>query len=710
MHIRKKVCFLTLVERKELICNAADIKDFKVSARLSLLNNSSQCIKTLISTEKSNLLPAKLLIISRLIYILLSESIGVPAYIETIKEQLAFMRRKLLDRIETKLCNTITDEWGLAEDLTAFSIVTSSTPTDTLEHFLRTRLDALLFSLNDSGLIHECILQGINIFFSTLRQAKLLFRSQLTESFLRIKSRPLLRDGAIRSLQELNLDLYEAWLPAEIQNFTPYIRHDELRKADLEQRLGSWVEITLCRLIERTAARLEDIWHFSAIVKLREDVFRICLSNENLLPSHSLKWLDKMRTIFLSRLQDIIGSRTLKLNSIFNQVRSKLNEWPIDEGSNNVGGWQFCSQKVSAAIEAKAIKRYICEQTYNLDKQVSKTAHNYAKWLNSIAAIAASIEDMKNMTFDDYVNDLNDNQRQSALIQHLRYKDPQILQSELSKSLSDISESVAGNLQDMIRLEIEEQDEKRPHKAAFLLRILREISLCQPTSAAKVPSSFFVTLSNTVSSIFSKAYLGDPLRKLVAWSVIERATESLDEVVRMLKKSKRVPGRCIWDGDPPLPIQPMPQTYQFLRILLQSMTLHGYDIWSPSAVGILKQEIYSIIEATFSRLLADLKFAQKGGTESGSVSRTQKPQIEQQKSIMNDDTIKREKILQLIFEVFYLSKVFDLPNLAIRWRKLRSHVANEGRFEDSSVIARIDKYASDYWKRTYLYFGLLASR
>ena len=262
----------------------------------------------------------------------------------------------------------------------------------------------------------------------------------------------------------------------------------------------------------------------------------------------------------------------------------------------------------------------------------------------------------------------------------------------------------------MIRLEIEEQDEKRPHKAAFLLRILREISLCQPTSAAKVPSSFFVTLSNTVSSIFSKAYLGDPLRKLVAWSVIERATESLDEVVRMLKKSKRVPGRCIWDGDPPLPIQPMPQTYQFLRILLQSMTLHGYDIWSPSAVGILKQEIYSIIEATFSRLLADLKSAQKGGTESGSVSQTQKPQIGQQKSIMNDDTIKREKILQLIFEVFYLSKVFDLPNLAIRWRKLRSHVAHEGRFEDSSVIARIDKYASDYWKRTYLYFGLLASR
>ena len=707
---RKKVYFLTSFTQIKLIDIIADNQVLGTTARLTLLNNSSQCVKAHLSKSKLNLLPAKLLIMSRLIYKLLSESDAVPAYIDTVKEQLASMRRKLLDRIDDKVSGTIHNELGLAEDLTAFSVVTSSTPADTLRYFLQIRLDTLLFSLNNSKPIHECVLQALNIFFNTLKQAKLVFRSQLTESFLKLKSRPLLQDSSIRTLQELNLDLYESWLPGEIRNYIPYIRHDELRKADIDKRLGTWAEDALRQLTERTAARLDVEKNFNVIVKLRKDVFKICLSNVKLLPSDVVSLLDIIRVTFLSRLQKLIKLKTLQLTSLCGHIRLELKKWPYHMESSNVEEWQLHSQKVSEAIEAEPIKRYIYEQTYNLDKHVLRIKHSYARWSQSIAALATSIEGMKNVRFDDYLDDISEDQDQEALIYQLRHKDPQTLQLDLSKSLSDIGKAVAERLLKLVQLDIEEKDEARSHKAAFLLRTLRELSHCQPDSSAKISSNSFMMFTTAVSAVFTQKDLSKPLQSMVAQAVIEGATESLNSIGRILKKSKRVPGRCIWDGDPPLPTQPMPQTYQFLRVLLQHMILHGYDIWSLSAIDILKQEIFPILEATFRELSTDLKTFQKEEPKDANITKTQNSQYEEQNPDAVDDMNCRDKVIQLTFEIFYLSKIFELSKLSANWKSLKSDIVKAAALEKTPAIARIDKSASDYWKRTYLYFGLLASR
>lgn len=678
-----------------------------MTARFALLDNSSWCIRTCLATIKSNLLPAKLLIISRLVYKSLSENNNnVPAYIDTVKEQLASMRSRLLDRVDENISEIKLNESLLAEDLTAFSVVTSSTATDTLHHFLQVRLDSIVLSLSNTGPIQGSILQALDIFFQTLKQAGLVFRSKLTESYLRLKSKPLLQDGSVCALQELNLGLYKVWLPDEVRNFTPYIRHDELQKADLENHLSTWAEDAFRQYLAKIAAKLEEVSDFEKIVKLREEVFRDCLSRGRLLPSGTTKLLENLRNLFSSRFTRLVQMKTSKLSSLCNHIKSHLKRLSQPVRQHNVQEWQSHSLKVTTAVEARQIKRYICDQTYGLDKRLSQLKQRYEKWSNSILAIANSIEGMKHIEFDEYFDDVSDNQDQDSLIRRLRNQDPENLQSTLSNALSGTSRIVTDKLHEIVYQINEEEIGVKSHKAATLLRYLRELGQIQLRSKTKTTSALANKFSTSASVIFSQEDLTKPLHFIVAKAVVEESREIFTKALGLLEKNRRVPGMCVWDGDPPLPIQPMPQTFQFLRILVESMISYGYDIWSPPAVRILKQEVYAFIETacnSFSVKSSDLPV-------DDDVDSTPETLEEQEKGPGEVSSTRRhEKLIQLTFDVFYFSRIFEAPELEDKWRGLRSSVAKAAHLEKTSAITRIDKSTSDYWKRTYLYFGLLMS-
>ena len=681
-----------------------------MTARFALLNSSSQCIKTCLATISSNLLPAKLLIISRLVYKSLSESNdNIPPYIDTVREQLASMRRKLLDRVDENISGSTLNESELAEDLTAFSVVTSSTATNTLHHFLQARLDSILFSLSNTGSIQDCVLQALDIFFNTLKQAGLVFRSKLTESYLRLKSKPLLRDGLVCALQELNLDLYKGWLPLEIRNFIPYIRHDELQKADLDGHLSTWAEDAFRQFLAKIAAKLEEESDLKKIVKLREDVFKDCLSRGRLLPSGTIHLLENLRTLFSSRLVRLIQVKTAQLSSLCNYIKSHLMRLPQPIRQHNVHEWQSHSLKVAKTVEARQVKKYICDQSYGLDKKLSGLKQRYESWSESISAIFIITEGMKNTQFDEYLDSMSDNQRQDLLVHQLRREDPESLQSTLSHSLINTSKTVSRRLHEIVHQITEEEVGTKSYKAAILLRYLRELRQIQTNSKPKTASALANMSSTLISAVFSQEGLIKPLHTIVAQAVVEETREIFKKALRLLEQSKRVPGRCIWDGDPPLPTQPMPQTYRFLRMLAESMISYGYDIWSPSAVMVLKQEMHFFVKMACDSFLIKHTASHKNGSKD-IVDSAREPFPEQEKGPETVSTIRHnEKLIQLTFDILYLSKIFETPDLGDKWRELSSGIAEAANLGDSPALVRIDKSTLDYWKRTYLYFGLLAS-
>ena len=167
----------------------------------------------------------------------------------------------------------------------------------------------------------------------------------------------------------------------------------------------------------------------------------------------------------------------------------------------------------------------------------------------------------------------------------------------------------------------------------------------------------------------------------------QTAHSPIETFIAALRKAKRVP-TMLWDGSPPLPVQPSVSTYRFLTVLQRRMAAMGEDLWSPAAVTALKTHIYEhegLLEALSESpsKLAD----QANDTAEASDAQT------------SQGSPNKDLHIQRAFDALYLARALSAP-------------------EDSKLVAtadldeaarqRLAKSANEYWKRTYLLFGLLA--
>ena len=304
---------------------------------------------------------------------------------------------------------------------------------------------------------------------------------------------------------------------------------------------------------------------------------------------------------------------------------------------------------------------------------------------------------------------MNENQHQDLLIHQLTQDDPEHLQSSLSNALAETSKVLTKRLREIIDQINKDEIGTKSCKSAILLRYFRELRQIQPTSNTKTTSALANMSSTSISAVFGQKILTNPLHTVVTQAVVEETREIFRKALRLLEQTKIVPGRCIWDGDPPLPIQPMPQTFRFLRVVVESMISYGYDIWSPFAVRILKLEMYFFVETACDYFTVNSTISHEISSKDAADSATEISQDQEKGPEKISDVGRHEKLVQLTFDVFYLSRTFDAPELEAKWQRLRSNVAEAACLSKTPALKRIDKSTSDYWKRTYLYFGLLAS-
>jgi len=213
--------------------------------------------------------------------------------------------------------------------------------------------------------------------------------------------------------------------------------------------------------------------------------------------------------------------------------------------------------------------------------------------------------------------------------------------------------------------------------------------------------------------------------------------------------------RSLWDGTPLLPVQPTPATFKFLRTIVKEMEALGPDLWSPDVVIRLKVDIKRLVSSSLETRIRDLQKQASASThmkdainvssqptasehdegqgkdqelppEEPSRSRAEDkvPEPEDISTHVNSESEQTprttDKLTQLLFDTLYLRNALapgarpSADCLEPRFQEddyLESVVTllTKATAIDDAGIARLSKHAMDYWRRTYLLFGLLAT-
>jgi len=234
-------------------------------------------------------------------------------------------------------------------------------------------------------------------------------------------------------------------------------------------------------------------------------------------------------------------------------------------------------------------------------------------------------------------------------------------------------------------------------QAAFVLRIIREMRQSSPLEGspdqlqlldALIPRLHEIITTETLKSLFP---LSNP---------------------HIL--NKKLSRRTLWEGEPPLPVQPSAATFKLLRRVTMAMSRPGLDLWSPAAVNTAKK----VLSKALCEEIVRWANAQPNG--GGKASPDINGHAEHLSTEANGDsdaippdaqhhTVVSDSDVQLSFDLCYLGCALAVRGVVIddEQESLISHFQSSANLGESSM-RRIQKAASEYWNRTSLLFGLLA--
>lgn len=685
-------------------------------------------ISRLLRKGASVLVASKVLVISRLLHNVLSQRPNPPPYVESLRNQLATLRRKLLSNIDRRLKHGDTTVEGLVEAMEAFSLATSSSAADVLKHFLHVRLQAMSSLLGAHGAGHKSAAKSLSLFICTLHDTRSVVPHKLADALARLRSSPLLKSPEVQDLIELNLSVHDRWICHQIQAFTPFLRHDDLRKAEAEKLLKQWAEVALSGFTDGLGTILGRIETPKAIVDLRRDCFEIWFSDHHhVMGVDSAKVLDSLREAFNARLVQLMGTEIRNLCNVGSTIKTALQHWQDGMFNFSFSLWDVSVASMDMSRGAGAFKSALISRSQGLTEPVQETLRVYSSWLRNIEAYESLIAQLRASRWEEDVDDLDD---EDDLLDNkqtlLSGDDPRTLQDHLETALANAFASLQSDLQDYVTAITSDLPQQGP-KAAFLLRILR--SLRQQLPPSYHTPGFGLSLLPTFHATLSSTVLQTPLNNYTT-----RITKAI--------KRRRTPGRAVWQGEPELPIQPSPSTFRFLQELCNAMADAGSDVWSPAATGILKARVRAGLAEHFAGLRRsseeEVKVNGNGHTDDSGVELDAereeaaedsakeeaanggagKPESSAPKTNDDDDFDKH-----LLFDLFYILAATSTPTPTSAAASSQAQATNSSQngslsstlsaFEERSHLptgetVRLRKAAEEYWKRTSLLFALLA--
>jgi hypothetical protein len=697
-------------------CNL-DFPRNALASQLAILQRCPTVMSRLLKRGGSSLLAAKVFVLARLTHKTLSQDPDAPPLIDTLRQRLVSLRVKLLSAINKRISSPEREASSLLEDMCAFALATSSTPTDVLNHFHRVRLEAIGWQLEQSSHIKDHVLKAVKVLLHTLHESQLIFPKRLAEALAKLKERPLMQQKDVRSISELNFSIHERWMADELRNYTPWPRHDELQKPEADKIIRSWAKQALSTFMETMKLVLSAEHDFGEIMALRKELLEAWPWSDNRLPGlHSVDVVDQLRDLLNGQLSNVIKECVEELQAIPDAISDAL-QVSKTLSARDIPLWESPVTSMDYSNGATKFKDTVRERYRGSSDETAAIVVLYNRWIVGITSIKSILKEMRDTRWDDDIgDDLDDLDSRQTLLSE---DDPRVLEETLTTALADASKKLHTALQEITKSAVE-PSAGSPQQIIFILRVIREIS------------QLFISRDRSIAGpaldSTSSSDIIDPLHSALGSFATSASLVAYQRYLGKLTKASVVPTRALWEGSPPLPVQPSSSAFKFLRELTKGMASRGADLWSSGAVdavkGSARNQLASHILnfASQNQPIVGEKPATNGHSEKedgDELEADEEIKIEDNKELTNGhasipespkNSATKENLTQLLLDALYFQVALS---------RSEKETANTASFQhaidtivssleiDSASVSRIRKSAADYWKRTYLIFALL---
>ncbi|KAG7101369.1 hypothetical protein HYQ44_019030 [Verticillium longisporum] len=646
----------------------------------------------------------------------------VALVVETARKSLEGLRRRLLRSIEKFLEKTADNQAQRQEHtlkaLCAYSLATSSGARDVLKHFLTVRSKAMsaAFYADDAEAGRQQgganVLKSQLLYVRTLLDVQALVPFKLSDALAKLKKRPLLQGDVLRNVEALRLDVYERWCGDDILTFTPFVRHDDLDGPQARSMLTSWAERGGEVLVAGLRSTMERMTEFKAVIDLRTNVLRLWIRDggkaRGFDPS---EMLDALREAINGHLLALIDAKVHKLHLVASEVAATLDAWKDGVTDRPAALWAQTTLDIDPAAGVDAFLQDLVAQLHGRNDAVARAVACFASWRRVIGEVEGVVDQLKKQRWendgDDDDDEIEDEETIDARHDQLSRDDPAALHDRLDATLARAFADLETRLADLWRARADAVNAGRVATAPAL----RGFGLDM------VPS------------------LHDKLALAVSAAPVEVfASRGLTQ--------KLVVGRPLWEGHPELPTQPSPLAFKFLRDLSVAMSDAGVDLWSATAVGVVKRKVrQQVCEAWLEAVEVQLDGSREGdqgkakddekkdetsadgedededSDEEAEAENEAKDGSTTEADAVDDDKQTEEQQRQDLFTQWFFdinlfecafgpaadsaSTAGELPALG---DKVYSHTGLDG----AEARKRIAASSREHWRKTSLLFGLLA--
>ena len=656
---------------------------------------------------------AKILVISRLLYKKLADELTNLTYIDRIRARLGMLRLRLLKRIDGRLNVLHEKADGLLGAMCAYSLVTSSSAMDVLRHFHRRRLEAISFHDPDKEIEAFNILEALRLWFQTIRDAHSIFPRQLAMNLEHLKSMPLLSSRELHSVPEFDYDVHEPWIGEDIKNFKPYVRHDDLLADASAEEVSGWAADALKELIRRLQRLLNNMLDASGVAKLRRNFIGLWLLGQSRISGiGGRSAINSFRDSFNDRLNELVRYRAGSLKEVMSRITDTVRRMRPKEDNIVHSLWDYSKGSPSHLRGAAAFASGLRAEFRGEGNQMFAIMQTYQDWFARVKDLEVVIDEMKHMEWNVNSDDTIDfDYMEDDLLKLLTEADPVSLQTTMLKAIRDAFAALRDSL-NMLTDEFDRESDSKPG-IIFVLRVLRDIRQRLPKT---------LEVEDILVSCTSHLY------KILSRLIVDDLMIKHEVLIQRSITNTTLRGRSLWDGDPELPVLPSPWTFKLLNDFQLLLADVGHDIWNQRAVETVKKSL--------CQRLADHPFtlemngqspnnviannSRNGTLDEGSVSKPLHELNHTPETSRPKDTVKdlhsnfSDWKLQHLFDLTYLDTAFHI-DVKLHLRAPRGHLlqshrgAEDDSATDDNIYANVESNASEYWKRTSLLFGLLAT-
>ncbi|KAL6821087.1 hypothetical protein J3E69DRAFT_47301 [Trichoderma sp. SZMC 28015] len=576
-----------------------------------------------IKTGDRLVLTAKVWVLSRL----LVKSLGTE-FPNNEARQAADAAKKKLDSLRRRLKRTLektmekagadSDRDDVLKALAAHSLANSSGAKDTLRHFFEVRFKALAVALDSEEDERvgssEDVIQSLTLYARTLLDVQALVPNKLSQALNALTKKPLLEDASLQKLEGLRLDIFERWCGEEIQYFTPFIRHDDLDGTQAREMFDSWVEKGQEVLLRGLNKTLETMQDFKSITELRTSLLQLWIREGSKVRGIDPEEMQNgLRKAVNAQMLAVLDSKVTKLHIVGSEIKATLESWKDGMTGKVPGLWDEEGYEDALSSGARPFLQEVASRFYGRSDAVSKAINCYYSWFHIIDDVKEVVGQLEKQRWDNDFDEIEDEETIEARQQLLSKDDPKMLQQKLDTSLDASFENLEKEMQQL--WDGKSESGSSSAVAMYLIRVLRDIrrQLPQRDTIKNFGLSMVPALHQTI--------------------VLSASESPVDEFVTAGLSVRIAIGRPLWEGNPAIPNQPSPETFQFLHSLLLSLSAAGVDLWTAAALAALKKHVSRRLCEAWNQEVQSIVFdmevkEEKEETEQGEEKEEEKPKEE----------------------------------------------------------------------------------